>query len=253
MVAKLFLLTVGFPPLTQAQTFEVASIRASQFQSADGEGGQAESINVSGDRLTMRNVTLRSCISWAYNIQDFQVAGELGVNRFDITAKAAAPAAIPLSAIPLPTIQSMREMMRALLADRFKFTFHRDTRQLASLALIVSKGGPKVQISQQDGPGILRPTRSAMVAQHATMAEFVKTLSGPLRTPVVDETGLTGRYDFTVDLSSYFADTRQGDQPDITGIVMSALRDQLGLKLESRKEPVEILVIDHVEKNPTGN
>jgi uncharacterized protein (TIGR03435 family) len=92
-----------------------------------------------------------------------------------------------------------------------------------------------------------------MVAQHATMAEFVKHLAGPLRTPVVDQTGLTGRYDFTVNLSSYFADTKPGEQPDITGIVMSALRDQLGLNLESRKQPVEILVIDHVEKTPTGN
>lgn len=243
MVAKLFLLTVGFLPLALAQTFEVASIRASQFQSADGEGGQAESINVSGDRLTMRNVTLRSCVSWAYNLQDFQVAGDLGVDRFDITAKAAAPS----------TIAMMREMMGTLLADRFKLNFRRDTKQLASLTLVVATGGPKLRISQQDGPGILRPSRSAMVAQHATMAEFVKTLSGPLRTPVVDQTGLTGRYDFTVDLSSYFADTKPGEEPDITAAVMSALRDQLGLNLESRKEPVEILVIDHVEKNPTGN
>ena len=94
MVARLFLLTMGFLQLALSQTFEVASIRASQFQSADGEGGRAENINVSGDRLTMRNVTLRSCISWAYNLQDFQVAGDLGVDRFDITAKAAAPSTI---------------------------------------------------------------------------------------------------------------------------------------------------------------
>ena len=243
MVAKLFLLTVGFLHLAAAQTFEVASIRASQFQSADGEGGQAESINVSGDRLTMRNVTIRSCVSWAYNLQDFQVAGDLGVDRFDISAKAAASSSISM----------IREMMGALLADRFKLTFHRDTKQLAALNLAVGKGGPKLRVSGEDAPGILRPGKSAMVAQHATMAEFVKTLSGPLRTPVVDQTGLTGRYDFTVDLSSYFAEAKPGEQMDITGIVMSALRDQLGLILSSRKEPVEILVIDHVEKSPTGN
>ncbi|MBZ5631497.1 MAG: TIGR03435 family protein [Acidobacteriia bacterium] len=92
-----------------------------------------------------------------------------------------------------------------------------------------------------------------MVAQHATMAEFIGTLAGPLRTPVIDKTGLTGRYDFTVDLSSYFADAKPGQQTDMTSIMMSALREQLGLNLESRKEPVEILVIDHAEKNPTGN
>ena len=61
------------------------------------------------------------------------------------------------------------------------------------------------------------------------------------------------RLDFTVDLSSYFADAKPGQQTDMTSIMMSALREQLGLNLESRKEPVEILVVDHAEKNPTGN
>jgi uncharacterized protein (TIGR03435 family) len=247
MVARLFLLTEAFLQLGFSQTFEVASIRASQYQSADGEGSGRESVEASGDRLTMRAVTLRSCIAWAYNVQDFQIVGNLGTDRFDITAKAGGPPTVP------PTVSMMREMLGTLLADRFKLTFHRDTKQLASLSLVVAKGGPKLRASHEDAPGILRPSKSAMVAQHATLAEFVRTLSGPLRTPVVDKTGLTGRYDFTVDLSSYFASTKAGEQPDITGIVMSALREQLGLNLESRKEPVEILVIDHVERNPTPN
>ena len=80
------------------------------------------------------------------------------------------------------------------------------TKQLASLTLVVAKGAPKLHISQEDGPGILRPNKGAMVAQHATVSEFIGTLAGPLRTPVVDKTGLTGRYDVTVDLGSYFAD-----------------------------------------------
>jgi uncharacterized protein (TIGR03435 family) len=92
-----------------------------------------------------------------------------------------------------------------------------------------------------------------MVAQHATMSEFIGTLAGPLRTPVIDKTGLTGRYDFTVDLSSYLADAKPGQQPDMTGIMISALREQLGLNLDSRKESVEVLVIDHAEKSPSGN
>jgi uncharacterized protein (TIGR03435 family) len=85
------------------------------------------------------------------------------------------------------------------------------------------------------------------------MSEFVDTLSGPLRTPVVDKTGLTRRYDFTVDLSSYFSAGKPGEQPDMTAIVMSALHEQLGLNLEARKETVEILVIDHAEKMPSEN
>ncbi len=243
MKVILLILAVGFLQLGLAQTFEVASIRASQFQSADGEGSQRESIEVSGDRLTMRNVTLRSCVGWAYNLQDFQITGDLGTDRFDITAKAAAPS----------TVSVLRSMLGTLLADRFKLTFHRETKQLASLTLVVAKGGPKLHVSQEDGPGILRPNKGAMVAQHATVSEFISTLAGPLRTPVVDKTGLVGRCDFTVDLSSYFAETKAGEQPDLTGIMMSALREQLGLNLESRREPVEILVVDHIERNPTGN
>jgi uncharacterized protein (TIGR03435 family) len=243
MIARPFLLTAGLFHLCLAQTFDVASIRGSKIQSGDGEGGGRESIEISGDRLTMRNVTLRSCISWAYSIQDFQIIGALGVDRFDIAAKAAAPSTVP----------ALRAMLGTLLAERFKLTFHRDTRELPSLALVVAKGGPKLNLSPEDAPGVLRPNKGSMVAQHASMSEFIGTLSGPLRTPVIDKTGLSGRYDFTVDLSSYFADAKPGEQPDMTGIVMSALREQLGLNLESRKEPVEILAIDHAEKNPSAN
>jgi uncharacterized protein (TIGR03435 family) len=189
MIARLFLLTAGFIPLCFGQTFDVASIRPSQFQSGDGEGSRRESIEVSGDRLTMRNVTLRSCISWAYSVQDFQIDGAPGADRFDIAAKAPAPA----------SVQTLRAMLGTLLAERFKLSFHRDTKELSSLALVVAKGGPKLRISQEDAPGILQPSKAAMVAQHASMSEFIGTLSGPLRTPVVDKTGLTGRYDFTVD------------------------------------------------------
>lgn len=243
MIAIQVLLATGLSHLCLAQTFDVASVRASQFQSGDGESNGREKIEVSADRLTMRSVTLRSCISWAYNIQDFQVVGALGADRFDILAKAAAPATVP----------ELRAMLGELLAERFKLTFHRDIKERKSLALVVARGGPKLRTSQEDGPGVLRPSKSAMVAQHATMSEFVGTLSGPLRTPVVDMTGLTGRYDFTVDLSSYFGDVKPGEPPEMTATVMSALRDQLGLNLESRKEDVEILVIDHAEKNPSEN
>src|SRR5260370_38783555 len=122
MIRRLFLVSVGFVHLCVAQTFEVASIRASQFQSADGEGSGRESIQVSPDGLTMRNVTLQSCISWAYTVQDSQISGALGADRFDITAKAATPT----------TAAIMRSMLGTLLADRFKLKLHRDTKELSS-------------------------------------------------------------------------------------------------------------------------
>jgi uncharacterized protein (TIGR03435 family) len=243
MIARICLLMAGFFSFCVAQTFDVASIHPSQFQSGDGEGGGRESIEISGGRLTMRNVTLRSCISWAYSVQDFQVIGAPDTSRFDITAKAAAPA----------SVAALRGMLGALLAERFKLTFHRDTKNLPFLALVVAKGGPKLNPSQVDGPGVLRPNKGAMVAQHASMLEFTGSLTGPLRTPVIDETGLGGRYDFAIDLSSEFAGVKPGEQPDMVNIVMFALRRQAGLNLESRKGPIGILVIDHAETNPSGN
>jgi uncharacterized protein (TIGR03435 family) len=243
MIARLCLLMAGLFQFSLAQAFEAASIRASQFQSSDGEGSRSESIEVSGDRLTMRNVTLRSCITWAYGIQDFQITGTLGPDRFDISAKAAAPATVP----------ALRGMLGALLEERFKLTFHRDTKELSFFALVVAKGGPKLNLSHDDTPGVLRPSKAAMVGQHASMSEFGGTLSGPLRTPVIDKTGLTGRYDFTVDLSSGLGGVNPGEHPDLLTIVMSALREQLGLSLERRKGSVEVLVIDHAEKNSSAN
>jgi uncharacterized protein (TIGR03435 family) len=242
MIARIVLLVAGFLQVCAAQTFEVASIRASQFQSADGEGGRRESIQTSVDRLTMRNVTLQSCIGWAYNVQDFQIAGSLSADRFDIVAKAGAPVTIP----------TLRSMLGALLAERFKLTFHRDTKELSSLVLVAAKGGPKLRAASESAPGVLQPNRATMVAKHASMPEFISTLAGPLRNPVIDKTGLTGRYDFTVDLNPYIAGANPGEQPDMVEVA-SALREQLGLNLESRKERVEILVIDHAEKNPSGN
>ena len=107
-------------------------------------------------------------------------------------------------------------MLQNLLADRFKLAFHRETKELSSLVLVVGKGGPKLRASQEDAPGVLGPDKAAMVAQHATMAEFVGALSGPSRTPVIDKTGLTGRYDFTVDLGPYLADAKSLEPPDMT-------------------------------------
>src|SRR2546423_10825849 len=163
MIARLLLLAAGISNLFLAQgwaqTFEVASIRVSEYQSADGEGGRRESIETAADRLTMRNVTLRSCISWAYNVQDFQVTGSLGAERFDIAAKA--PGAVPVA--------DLRAMLGTLLSERFKLRFHRDTKELSSLDLVVVKGGHKLRVSKDDSPGVFRPNRAAMVAEHATM------------------------------------------------------------------------------------
>lgn len=237
------MLVVAMIPIYAAQTFEVASVRPSAYQSADGESNGHESLDTSPDGLTMRSITLERAIEWAYQVQGFQINGNLGVDRFDITAKAAGP-------VPVATL---RAMLESLLAERFQLALHRESKQMSTLVLVVGKGGPKVRASPVEERGVFQTSGATMTAEHATMAELTLRLSGPLRTPVVDKTGMTGHYDFKIDLMPYFAGGKAGQAPDMIDIAGSALREELGLNLESHKELIEVLVIDHVEKTPAAN
>jgi uncharacterized protein (TIGR03435 family) len=242
---KLLWIGAAIATLAGAQTFEVASIRPSAFQSGDGEGSRRESIEPSPDGLIMRNMTLRDCLSWAYKLPGFQISGAAAsaVERYDIAAKAG----------DRVSQNQLRAMLAALLQDRFKLEFHRESKVISAYALVIVKGGPKLHESKEDGPGVLQPRAAALVGQHASMQELADALSVAVRMPVIDETGLNGRYDFTVDLMPYIENGVKGGAPDFESFLMSALPDQLGLTLKSRKEPVEILVIDHAEQTPSEN
>ncbi len=228
-------------------TFDVASIKPSQIGKAGGEGSRRENVNSSPGSLTMRNVSLSSCIRWAYNVKQFQVSGPawLESERYDVLAKASDPAAT----------DQLRLMLRTLLADRFKLTLHREEKIMPTYALVVAKNGPKFHQSEGEGKSSLKGSKAVVTAEKTSMAQLADLLAQPLRCPITDMTGLEGLYDFSVDLTSYIpAEFKSGDPPpDIIGIAMSALQDQLGLKLEAKKAPVEFLIIDHAEKVPTEN
>ncbi len=122
--------------------------------------------------------------------------------------------------------------------------------------LTVGKNGPKMQESLKEGPGRLQGSKAVLRVEGATMEEFVGVLAQPLQSPVVNQTGLTKRYDFTLDMSPYMpvGPKDAGDPPmDPVGAMITALHEKLGLKLESKKTPIEILVIDHIERTPTEN
>lgn len=127
---------------------------------------------------------------------------------------------------------------------------------MSVFALVESKGGHKLKQSE-DGDGQIQSVRGkfALTGHHATLYELAMFLSDPLRTPVVDMTGLKGGYDFTFDITEFIPRERvSGEQPpDSVGIMQMALPKQLGLKLEARKLPIDRLVIDHVEKIPSEN
>jgi len=238
-----------------APAFDVASVRVSQLGKAGGEGSRRQSIQFSPDSVTMRNASFRSCIQWAYHVMDYQITGPdwLATERYDIAAKSA-------SAVPE---DQLRQMLQTLLAERFKLTLHRQTKELPAYVLMVAKGGPKFKESATDGEPSIDPqlNRMAVVIQRTPVSQLVEGLSNILRAPILDETGLKGKYDVTIDVAKYLPDIqargdgggRGGPPVDPIPIIMTGLQEELGLKLESRKMPLDLLIIDHAEKVPTEN
>jgi len=237
--------------LAFSQTFEVASIKATAA-SPGGERRHGPNIQTTPGNLTMRDVDLGVAIVWAYKISPLQVTNPpMGPgDRYDILAKAAGPA----------TNDEMRIMLQALLAERFKMATHRETKEVSGYALIEAKGGHKLKEAvAMDGQGVMPiedGKRMALGASRATLDQLAMFISMPLHAIVVDQTGLKGRYDFELDLTSFnIKGPRAKDEPepDPVSILQQALPRQLGLRLEAKKMPVEMLVIDHLEKKPVEN
>jgi uncharacterized protein (TIGR03435 family) len=242
----LVLFPIALALSAQTPAFEVASIKPNR----SGDGGS--SIRGSAGRITMQNVPLKKATLWAHGIPDdreYALAGPdwLTTERFDIQAN------FPADTPP----QQVRQMTQALLAERFKLALHRETRQMAVYALVVAKNGPKIHAVEAGqgrttgGPGRLEA--SGIPTQK--LADLLARLTGQ---QVMDATGLPGVFNFTLEWSP---DESQKSlpSPDAAAApasgpsLFSALQEQLGLKLEGRKAPVEILVVDHVEKAPTEN
>jgi len=236
-------------PAAAPQAFEVASVKVSQIGKAGGEGSRRERVDHTPASLTMRNVSLKSAIQYAYNVKSFQVTG-LGwieTERYDINGKAAGEVGE----------DQLRLMLQTMLTDRFKLAFHREEKVLPVYALTVAKGGPKFKESTTEGEMTAVPGKGRFngTLLRVTAAQAVDALSQPLQRPVIDETGLKGRYDITLDVSSYLSDETQMKefQADPARLVFLILEEQCGLKLESKKAPIQLLVVDGAEKVPTEN
>jgi uncharacterized protein (TIGR03435 family) len=227
-----------------AQTFAAASIRPSAAEVQFEHDGKT--VTTPGT-VTMRDVTVATCIKWAYGVQDSQISGPawLQSDHFDITAKADEPAAD----------EKLKLMMRSLLAERFALSFHRQNKELRSYVMTVAKGGAKLHESAPDVKPFRENSAIGTVAKATTMKEFADFMAGPLQAPVVDMTGLTARYDFELNFTRYIPTgetVMKVDYDNTNGIIISALKGELGLDLQSRKEEVEVLVIDRVER-PSDN
>jgi uncharacterized protein (TIGR03435 family) len=245
--------------------FAVASIRP-----ADPNQEGARLGPIPGGGLRVNNWSLAGLITFAYNIRDFQLSGGPGwisSTRFDILAKPERPEGpADFSGMTLEQhttmIGRLRERTRHLLAERFQLVFHRDSKELPVYALIVPKGGHKLRASAEGGNQHMRAGRSQINAEGATTEMLAETLSRMVGRKVLNQTGLAGKFDFELAWTRDYGTSLPGklthpndpDPSEIPGAVsvFTAIQEQLGLKLESTRGPVEIIVIDRVEK-PSEN
>jgi uncharacterized protein (TIGR03435 family) len=230
--------------------FVVASIKMLPAP-APGQPFGSESIVANPGSLIMRNIRLRACVKWAYGVKEYQIlspawmgsAGWMGpdISRFEIIAKAAEDT----------PVSQLRLMLQSLLAERFKMAFHREMKEMPASALVVVNQAPGLRPSEnQDGRSSMVPNGAILSFQMTSLPEFAEFVSGPLGVPVLDMTELKGRFDFKIDVTSFGITVERGDQRDA---FLQAMQAQLGLKLERRKAPIEMLVVDRAEKAPTEN
>jgi uncharacterized protein (TIGR03435 family) len=218
--------------------------------------------------LTATNMTLEGLILWAYNIKENEIVDSPSAARsdhYDIAAKA----------YGAPDASHLRSLLQALLVDRFKLAAHRETRDLPVYLLKVEPKGskltPAVGPTPPEGPQLKSATNlqlSNMTGQHAAIAQLVSALSRFSGRPVINETSLQGSFDFKLEwtpdreelLRSLPASVRAMAQAETVSTtdplgqsIFTALREQLGLRLEASKRPGEVVVVDHVERTPTEN
>jgi uncharacterized protein (TIGR03435 family) len=226
--------------------FEVASIKACNPSEPRKSGHlAAPPISTKPGLLTARNASLKDLIRGAYALENYQISGGPGwidSPGFDVEAKSTDGA----------TRDQLLLMLRALLTDRFKLAFHRETKELNVYDLVVAKNGPKFHALQAGADSVPGKTNHLRLRDLPALATYLTRLSSD--EPVIDRTGLTGEFDLDLDMSRIIEEASQGAAgPDeIIGRLFeataNALQDELGLKLAPTKAPVEILVIDHAEK-----
>jgi uncharacterized protein (TIGR03435 family) len=276
-IACVFLLScrAGFP---QQPAFEVASIKPAKPLPM---GQRRIGMNSDGGMLRYTNVSLRDCIRVAYRVKEFQVQGPDSLSeRFDIVAKL--PDGSSEEQIP--------EMLQALLSERFKLKLHSDTKEHSIYALVVAKGGPKLkpaEIPTADGAAaggrrpsaggprrgmsiMMGPDGAHLKAPSAALSTLAEMISRFSERPVVDMTGVEGQYDFDLVFTPENTPNMPGmmrrpmgpppgggpapGEPPAprAGSIYDSVRPY-GLKLEPRKAPMQILIVDHIEKTPTEN
>jgi uncharacterized protein (TIGR03435 family) len=261
--------------ISPAHSYDVSSIKL--YKSLSGDIGFA----FTPDGITATNVGLPLLLQLAYGVHSDQILGSPGwiaSENYDLQAKVDDSVIEELKKLNPEQLRSARQqMLQSLLADRFKLRVHRETKELPVFSLVISKNGFKLREAkpnETDANGrtgmYISGSSGAMRGQLVSMASLAQFLYRQLNRTVLDKTGLTGKYDFTL---KWTPDQNQvqsppgvqdtlgsapNGQPEIAASgatgpdLFIAIQEQLGLKLVSGKGPVEVIVIDHIER-PSGN
>ncbi|MGD1069609.1 MAG: TIGR03435 family protein [Bryobacteraceae bacterium] len=262
----------GVQSAARRVVIEVASIRPSDPATRK----EYPTVDDHGDRYDMRCVKAKFLIQTAFNVRDFQIAGGpawIESTQYDIAAKIESSpneSGVPEKKINELTDEErqskadrLRAMLQSLLAERFQMQVHRETKQLPVFRLVVAKGGPrlKTSVNSSGDSGGLRPGPGFLAGNRIGVPFLSQILSQIVGRPILDRTGLNGKYDFelkwTPDQSSANGPSG-GAAPQLAAAdpdrpnIFTALREQLGLKLDSSKGPTEVIVLDHIEK-PSAN
>jgi uncharacterized protein (TIGR03435 family) len=265
-----FLLLLGAQTPDASPQFEVASIKLAPPPGAGGMRVGASGGPGTDDPglFTCENCEISRLLLAGFELQNHQLSAPDSANstRFNISAK------VP----PGTTKEQFHVMMQNLLVERFKLAYHREKKEMQGYDLVVAKNGPKLKqpsetedqpvaqrpagVADADGFPILPPHFSGMRVmgggraawvQKVSLEQFSTFLAVQLGRPVIDRTGLTGQFEIAL---RWVMDTMRRPEDDSPALsIFSALQEQLGLKLESRKGMVDILVVDHIEKVPTEN
>jgi uncharacterized protein (TIGR03435 family) len=228
----------------QSPTFEVASVKPA------APGDRVINLGTaSRGQVALTNVSLSDALKFAYGItNDVQISGPDWIRdkRVAFTIVAKAPPETPISQLLL--------MLQSLLIDRFKIALHRERRDLSVLELTVGKTGPAFQEAKDGSDGSANTSGPGrIVSDRISMRVVASLLSRWLREPVVDMTGLNGSYALKLEWTYTLGQGPPAAGTDSGTSIFAAVQEQLGLKLQPRKGPLEVIVVDHAERVPIAN
>ena len=222
--------------------FEVASVRMLKIPDGDG---RAKFSDPGALLFSIRNVPLSFLVQYAFGLPDSQIKGEpewMGSTLYAVSAKPDAETG--------PTYKQLKPMLQHLLAQRFHLQTHMEAKEVKGYKLVLAKGGARltpIKGGVPTGGGYIY--LNGLRAPVADMDSVAALLTRQLKQPVQDETGIQGKFDVKLDFAPVGVPDSNASLPSI----FTAVQEQLGLKLEPAKVPVQILVIDHVDKVPTEN